>query len=76
MEVSSGRKKKEENFKIGFWNVEGLEKKLIESEFLHYLCNFDIFCLAETWLGKGKSFEINGYKSIVKSKEKKGKRGR
>ena len=76
VEVSSGRKKKEENFKIGFWNVEGLERKLIESEFLHYLCNFDIFCLAETWLGKGKSLEINGYKSIVKSKEKKGKRGR
>ena len=62
--------------KIGFWNVAGIKKKLEEEDFRLYLMKFDIFGVAETWVGENENIQLAGFTVITKGKFKKGKRGR
>ena len=49
---------------------------MIEPEFLHFLSDFDIVCLVETWLSEEEKFKIDGYSTLMKNRKKRGKRGR
>lgn len=59
---------------IGYWNVEGVKKKLIDKDFMMYLRNFDLIGLGETWVDD--EFVITGFKGFFKVKNKRGNRGR
>jgi hypothetical protein len=56
-------------FKVGFWDVEGLKSKVCSKDFLHVLWNHDIFGIAESWAGL-EVYEINGFISFSKGRTK------
>ena len=45
------------------WNVNGLKRKIGEYDFLHFISQFDIIFLSETWISKTENtnFDIDGY---------------
>lgn len=60
------------NLKVGHWNCNSIDKKvLILNKFIKEN-DFDIFCLNETKLNGGKKLEINGYKVIRKDRNRRG----
>jgi hypothetical protein len=62
-------------FKVGFWNVEGLRSKVCSKHFLDVLWNHDIFGIAECWAGL-EVYEINGFISFSKGRTKVAEFGR
>jgi hypothetical protein len=62
-------------FKVGFWNVEGLKSKVGSKDFLDVLCYHDIFGIAESWAGL-EVYEIKGFNSYSKGRSKVAKFGR
>ena len=46
--------------------MNGLVRKLTDTEFLEYISQYDIIFLSETWISKKDQLklEINGYKSV------------
>jgi hypothetical protein len=62
-------------FEIGFWNVEGLRRKVGNKHFLDVRCDHDIFGIAESWAGL-EVFEINGFISYSKGRSRVAKLGR
>ena len=45
------------------WNVNGLTtNKLKDTDFLSYICKYDINFLYESWTQKKSDIDINGYK--------------
>jgi len=74
----SRRKRNGKEYKIGFWNVAGMENK--EEDFREKLKNWDVMLLSETWLQK-KSWERvrrwpKGYVWEVQEAGRKSKKGR
>ena len=47
------------------WNVNGLVRKLTDTNFLDYVNDYQILLLTETWIGRNNvmNLEINGYSS-------------
>jgi hypothetical protein len=61
-------------FKVGFWNVEKLRRKVCSKDFLDVLWDHDIFGIAESWEGP-EVYEINGFICYSKGRTKVTKSG-
>ena len=45
------------------WNINGgLKNKLVTTEFVTYICDFDLIMLTECWIGNEFMYELPGYK--------------
>ena len=45
------------------WNINGgLKNKLETTEFVSYICGFDLIMLTECWIGNEFMHELTGYK--------------
>ena len=59
-----------ENLKFGYLNVCGLKQRLEYPEFIEFIENYDIICLAETHSDQCDIIEINNYTYISKPRSK------
>ena len=46
------------------WNVQGLPKKLSDSDFLEIINEFDILIFTETWHAKTSKYDIENFDSF------------
>ena len=44
------------------WNVEGVHQCLRDSDFLNFVCTFDIFFVSETWPRSLNNYDIEGFR--------------
>jgi len=74
-----GRKEEKKEYKVGFWNVAGMENK--DEEFREKLGEWDIVCLSETWLQRRgwervRNWLPKGFVWEIQEAKKKNKKGR
>lgn len=62
--------------RCGFLNIEGLIQKISNGELQEVLKDYEILCLAETWLDPKRKIDIKGYRCFRKEKLKNKKFGR
>ena len=58
------------------WNVGGIASKLLDSDFVDYICSFDVISLVETFVENLESTLLNDYAVFVKPALKFTRRGR
>jgi hypothetical protein len=56
--------------------VNGLRSKLKDNDFVTFVCDYDILCFSETWLGPGSDPQIDGYNCVHVPGRKVNTRGR
>ena len=73
MDISN---KNQFHIKIGCHNIEGLNEKLSNTDFIEYLKTFHIYGFTETWRYAQNKIVLNDFQVTEKCKKRMGKRGR
>ena len=55
---------KREKFNIISWNINGLIRKLSDTDFLELINSYDFFLFSETWASTSFNLELNGFQSF------------